>query len=203
MASAPSEPSAVLGRLDSAGRLIAADPALEALQREAGSALGQLLALPQVAAIAELARKLGTAVSRPAVAASSDEDIELWVNARPEGDEVALSLEGWTPRPPVGPRLAAILGGGGDGAPAGAHNEFTADEALRVISLSPDFADLLGVDPAEAAGTPLTRLVRLEEDEAGDMPLISALASRRAFTGQRARSRTSDSRLTRLPFRRP
>jgi hypothetical protein len=40
MASAPSEPRAVVGRIDKAGRLIAADPELEALQREAGSAIG-------------------------------------------------------------------------------------------------------------------------------------------------------------------
>jgi signal transduction histidine kinase len=192
MASAPSEPRAVIGRLDSAGRLISADPELEALQREAGSALGQALALPQVAAIAELARKLGTTVTRPAVAAASDRDIELWVTARPEGDEMLLSLEGWTARSPAGPRLASILGGGGEDANDGARNEWTADEELRIISLSPDFAELLGVDAADAAGTALTRLVRLEEDESGDMPLISALASRRGFSGQRARGRASD-----------
>ena len=57
MASAPSEPQAVSGRLDAAGRLIAADPELETLQREAGSDIGQTLALPQVAAVAQLARK--------------------------------------------------------------------------------------------------------------------------------------------------
>ena len=190
VASVPTEPRAVVGRLDSAGRLIAADPELEALQREAGSSLGQRLALPQVAAVAELARKLGTAVARPAVAASSDQDIELWVNAKPEGDEILLSLEGWTLRPPAGPRLASILGGSGEGTSED-RNEWTTDEELRVISLSPDFAELLGVDPADAAGTPLTKLVRLEEDDAGDMPLISALASRRGFSGQRARSRLS------------
>ena len=106
MASAPSEPRPVLGRLDRSGRLIAADPELEALQREAGSRIGQMLALPQVAAVAQLARKLGTPVGRPAIAASAEHDIELWVNAKPEGDEIALSLEGWTVRPAAGPRLA-------------------------------------------------------------------------------------------------
>ena len=45
MASAPSEPRPVLGRLDKVGRLVAADPDLEALQRQAGSGLGQELAL--------------------------------------------------------------------------------------------------------------------------------------------------------------
>jgi signal transduction histidine kinase len=192
MASVPSEPKPVLGRLDRSGRLIAADPELEALQREAGSELGQTLALPQVAAVAQLARKLGTSVGRPAIAASADNDIELWVNARPEGDEIALSLEGWTVRPAAGPRLASILGGGSDAAGASAQNEWATDEELRIISLSSEFAGLLGVDVAEVAGAPLTRIVRLEEDENGEMPLISALASRRSFTGQRARSRSDE-----------
>src|SRR5690348_11884313 len=192
MASVPSEPRPVLGRLDRSGRLIAADPELEALQREAGSELGQMLALPQVAAVAQLARKLGTPVGRPAIAASADNDIELWVNARPEGDEVALSLEGWTVRPAAGPRLATILGGGSEAASANAQNEWATDEELRIISLSSDLAALLGVDVGDAAGAPLTRVVRLEEDESGEMPLISALAARRGFSGQRARSRSDD-----------
>jgi signal transduction histidine kinase len=189
MASAPSEPRPVLGRLDKTGRLIAADPQLEALQREAGSSIGQLLALPQVAAVAQLAGKLGTAVSRPALVASTDHDIELWVEAKPEGDEIALSLSGWTPRAPAGPRLASILGGGTEADAATTGHEWATDEELRFISLSADFADLLGIDVSEAAGAPLTRVLRLEEDDAGEMPLINALAARRSFTGQRARSR--------------
>ena len=198
MASAPSEPRAVLGRLDKAGRLIAADPELEALQREAGSSIGQKLALPQIAAVAKLARKLGSVVSRPAVAASADQDIDLWVNARPEGDEVHLSLEGWTSRPASAPRLAAILGGGEASSAATPQFEWATDEELRVISLSGELAELLGVDVAEAAGQPLTRVLRLEEDEAAEMPLLSALAARRSFTGQRARSRADESKLVML-----
>jgi signal transduction histidine kinase len=164
------------------------------LQREAGSSLGQPLALPQIAAVAELARKLRTPVSRPALAASTDHDIELWVQARPEGEEIALSLEGWTIRAPAGPRLAAILGGGAEAETGGARNEWAADEELRIISLSADLAELLGVGADEVAGQPLTRVVRLEEDENGEMPLISALAARRGFTGQHARSRADESR---------
>ena len=195
MASAPFEPRPVFGRLDGGGRLISADPDLEALQREAGSSLGQPLALPQVAAVAQLARKLRTAVSRPALAASTDHDIELWVQATPEGDEVLLSLEGWTVRPPAGPRLAAILGGTAETDNGGVRNEWAADEELRIISLSPALAELLGATPDEVAGQPLTRVLRLEEDESGEMPLISALAARRSFTGQRARSRANESQL--------
>jgi signal transduction histidine kinase len=137
---------------------------------------------------------LRISVSRPAVAASVDHDIDLWVRATPEGDEVALSLEGWTERAPAGPRLASLLGGGGESEAAQSRREWAADEELRLIMMSGDLAEYLGIDLAETAGQPLTRVFRLEDDEAGDMPLISALASRRAFTGQRARSRGDDSR---------
>ena len=152
MASVPSEPKPVFGRIDRAGRLVFADPELEALQREAGSALGETLALPQIAAVAALARKLGTPVSRPALAASTDHDIELWVVATPNGDDVTLSLEGWTVRPPAEPRLAAILGGGADAETGSARNEWAADDELRIISISPELAELLGVDDGDIVG---------------------------------------------------
>ncbi|HEX6603408.1 MAG TPA: HAMP domain-containing sensor histidine kinase [Sphingomicrobium sp.] len=195
MASVPSEPRPVLGRVDRQGRLVSADPELEALQREAGSGLGKTLALPQIAAVAQLARKLGTPVARPAVAASASHDIELWVRATPDGEEIALSLEGWTERVPAPPRLGTLLGGTGEAEPAEARHEWSADEELRLISLSTELADQLGANPDEAAGQPLTRLFRLEEDEAGEMPLITALAARRGFSGQKARGRDDDGRL--------
>lgn len=194
MASAPQEPRRVSGRIDSTGRLVRADPELEQLQRDAGSSVGKMLALPQVAAIAELARKLGIPVSRPAVVASADEDIEVWVRAIPEHDDILLSLENWSSHPAAPPRLAALLGGPTETDPGADRNEWTADEELRLIGMSNDLADYLGIDLGEAAGQPLTRVLRLEEDEAGEMPLVLGLAGRRAFTGQPARSRTDDSR---------
>jgi signal transduction histidine kinase len=150
--------------------------------------------LPQIAAVAQLARKLRTPVSRPAIAASVEHDVELWVRATPQGDEISLSLEGWTDRPAAPPRLAALLGGGAEGDSGAARNEWAVDEELRIISVSPDLAELLAVKPEDVAGEPLTRVLRLEEDEAGEMPLISALAARRDFSGQRARSRAPDAR---------
>jgi len=195
MASAASNPPAVFGRVDASGRLIAADPRLEALQADAGSRIGQTLALPQIAAVAQLARKLGIPVARPAVAASSEQDFDLWVKATPEGEEVVLAIEGWTARAPAAPRLGALLGGNGDSEPSRPHHEWAADEELRIISLSPELAEHLSVDLGEAAGQALTRVVRLDEDEAGEMPLLSAVASRRDFSGQRARSRADNDRI--------
>ena len=194
MASVPTEPRAVRGRVDKAGRLVEAEPELEALQNDAGSAIGKRLAIPQIAAVAQLARKLGIAVSRHATAASLDHDLELWVHATPDGNDVLLSIDGWTMRPAAGPRLANLLGGPREAEASQPRHEWAADEELRVISLSAELAEHLGVDVAEAAGQPLTRIVRMEEDEAGEMPLIAALAARRAFTGQPARSRADESR---------
>jgi len=194
MASVPSDRPPVLGRIDKAGRLVAADPDLEALQRQAGATLGQKLALPQVAVVAQLARKLGIGVTRQVIAASADHDIELWVQATPDGDEILLSLQGWAERSPAGPRLASLLGGPSEADSPDSHNEWVADEELRLISLSPELADQLGVDVAEVAGQPLTRALRLVDNEHGEMPLISALAGRRAFTGQTASSRNDETR---------
>ena len=112
MASAPSDPTPILGRVDRDGRLVAADAQLAALQAEAGSRVGAELALPQVAAIARLARRLGVPVSRPATAAGSDYDVELWVRATPEGEEVSLSIERWS-IVPCTPMSAGIASDGG------------------------------------------------------------------------------------------
>jgi anti-sigma regulatory factor (Ser/Thr protein kinase) len=190
MATAPSDHPPVSGRIDAAGRLIAADSRLESLQVEAGSALGKPLALPQIAAIARLAAQLGTPVSRPALAASAHCDLHLWVRATPGDQGVDLLIEGWIERPAAGPRLATLLGNGAAADPIeSVTTSWTLDEELRIISLAPEFASQLDVTPEEALGQSLTRFLKLEEDEHGDMPMLSALAARRSFTGQRARPR--------------
>ena len=192
MASAPSEPRPIMGRVDRAGRLIAADAELASLQMEAGSSIGATLALPQVAAVARLARKLGIPVSRPAVAAGSNHDIDLWVRAVPEGDEVVLTLEGWTVRPAASARLATLLGGDSETRPAPEPGEWSADEDLRLVSVSASLAGKLGSEAAELIGQPLMRIFRLEENEAGELPLVAALAARHGFAGQPARARNGD-----------
>lgn len=189
MASAPSDPRPILGRVDRAGRLVAADPELATLQMEAGSGIGATLALPQVAAVARLARKLAIPVSRPAVAASSNHDIEMWVRAVPQGDEVALTLEGWTARAAGPARLAALLGGDSGAQAIAEAGEWSADADLKLTSVSGSLAEKLGSDPADLVGLPLTRVFRLEENETGEMPLIAALAARHGFSGQPAQAR--------------
>jgi signal transduction histidine kinase len=172
--------------------LIAADAELATLQMEAGSSIGATLALPQIAAVARLARKLNIPVSRPAVAAASSHDVELWVRAVPEGDEISLALEGWMVRSAASPRLAALLGGDSGAETVAEAGEWAADADLKVTAISSALADKLGSEVGELIGQPLTRIFRLEEDESGEMPLIAALAARHGFSGQPARARTGD-----------
>ncbi len=96
---AMAEPKPVLGRVDADGRLVSADPALLALHRRAGGREGGVLAVPQIAALARLARRLGIAISRAAIAADGERDLDLWVRAEPVGSDVVLSITGWTRRP--------------------------------------------------------------------------------------------------------
>ncbi|MDB5663198.1 MAG: histidine kinase, partial [Sphingomonas bacterium] len=96
----------VCGRIDRDGRLVSADPPLVALHRRAGGSAGGVLAVPQIAALARLARRLGTLVSRDVIAADGDDDLDLWVRAEPIDDAVALTITGWTRRPAAPPYLA-------------------------------------------------------------------------------------------------
>jgi len=188
MASRPTEP--VTGRVDQAGRLISADPALERLQVEAGSALGRALALPQLAALARAAASLGVPLSRALIAADSSHDLDLFVRAEPDGDEVELIIERWASRPASPPRLTLVEPMSEAERPrAAATLEFTTDGALDLTDISPALAELLGRDREACIGQPLTALFRLVEEEDGAMPLLAALATRGAVREQRALAR--------------
>lgn len=180
----------VTARVDALGRLIEADPMLADLQAEAGSTLGAKLALPQLAAVARLVRKLGISVSRPAVVAARDHDVEMWVKAEPDGGDVLLTIEKWKNRPPVPSRLE-VAASDDELIGNAVRSSWSTDAELRLTSLSPDLALLLGVDAAEAVGQPLTRVLRLEEGDDGEMPLLTALSARAAFSGQPAAARAN------------
>jgi len=188
MASRPTEP--VTGRVDQAGRLISADPALERLQVEAGSALGRALALPQLAALARAAASLGVPLSRALIAADNSHDLDLFVRAEPQGEEVQLIIERWASRPASAPRLTLVESLSEAERPqAAATLEFTTDAGLSLTEVSPALAALLGRDPDACIGQPLTALFRLVEEEDGAMPLLAALATRGTVHGQRAVAR--------------
>lgn len=192
MASQPFDRNPVSGRTDREGRLVDADPPLRRLQEEAGSALGRPLALPQLAAIARTAMRLGVPLSRSVIAASSTEDYDLWVRAVPDIDGVSLLIEGWQPRPASGPRLTVISGGRdaelANGAHGASETSLKVDPELRILSVENGLARLW--HPNDAAGQPLTRLVQLLENGEGSMPLLRALGARQDFADQPAKLRS-------------
>ena len=189
MASAPSGMDPVMGRVDRDGRLIHADPALLRLQQDAGSTLGAPLALPQLAAVARSAMKLGVPLSRSVIAASVDQDLDLWVRAQPDAEGATLTIEGWKARPPAPPRLTLVGSEPGDDASAeGPGLAFTTDAELRIKTIDERLASRLGIEPDQAVGQPLTRFFLLIDDD-GALPLLTAVGSRQDFEGQQARVR--------------
>ena len=192
MASLPVQPP-ITARVDETGRLVAADPPLLALQEQAGARLGAVLLVPQLAALARLAARLGVAITRPVTAATEQEDLDLVVRAEPDGDGVTLLVERWVARPPN--RSRWLGGRGGKEADAeirAAAEDLLTDHALRIVEVSAGLARRVGQGALEAGGHSLSRLVRPVEDKHGNLPLLEALAGRTAFTGQPALLRPDD-----------
>jgi signal transduction histidine kinase len=175
-----------VARVDSAGRLTMADPRLFALQQRAGASIGDPLAIPPLASMARLARTLGILVSRTVVVAEGDNDYDVWVRARPDGDAVVLSVGGWTRRPQRAPWLVPQ---GDDAAPPTGLIEtwtWSTDAKMRLTALS--FGDDMLI------GQPLTRVVRLIENDAGDLPIVDAMTEGRDLVEQRAVRRDAPDR---------
>ena len=190
MASVPSDLGPVTGRVDREGRLVSADAPLLRLQQEAGSKLGAPLALPQLAAVARSAMKLGVPLSRAVIAATNDQDLDLWVRVEPDAEGAKLTIDGWKSRPPAPPRLTLV---GSEPVTEDIDNEarpgFATDGELKITRISDSLADRLGVSPSSVIGDPLTRHFQLADDGEGTMPLLAALVSRQDFKGQRAKVR--------------
>ena len=174
----------VRGRLDAELRLVEAEPRLAALQRSAGGEIGGPLAVPQIATLARLARRLGITISRPAVAAEDEGDLDLWVRAQPSGGGIDLVVSGWTERPPRDPAPASEAERQSDFLRAAADWVWETDAGLCFTSLSPAAAAAAGRPARELIGRQLTRLFRLIEEAEGELPILTALAEQRRFEGQ-------------------
>ena len=179
----------IRGRVDAEGRLIEADRELAGLQLRAGGEEGGVLALPQIATLARLARRLGIVISRAVIVADTTSDFDLWVRAQPDGDTVELSILSWTERPPRKPVDAPEAEREADFLRAAADWIWEVDEGLRFTSLSPAAAAAVGRAPRDFVGQELTRLFRLIEGEQGTFPILAALAEQRRFDNQAAEIR--------------
>jgi signal transduction histidine kinase len=176
----------VSGRIDAEGRLVEADPPLLALHEHAGGRPGGALAVPQIATLARLARRLGIIVARPAIAADGERDLDLWVRAEPRGGDVALEISGWTVRAPVSAPETPEVEREADFLRAAADWTFETDETLALTQVSPGAASALGRAAAELTGRRLVHLMRFRESPDGSLPILVALAEHGRFEGQLA-----------------
>lgn len=168
------------GTVDAAGRLVTADPALDALNTRAGGSIGATMAVLPLGSVARLARRLGVVVARPVTVGDDDADIDLWVRAQPLGDQVRLTLSGWRAQRPW-PAAGEAERDEAQGWP------WEVDAALRLTHVGLSSAAREGLALADLLGQPLTALFTLQPDANGGLPLVEALARRVALVGQRAR----------------
>ena len=179
----------VRGRVDAEGRLVEAEPRLAALQRNAGGEMGGPLAVPQIASLARLAKRLGIVISRGAVAAEGTHDLDLWIRAEPTETGVDLAITGWSGRVARGPASSPEAERQADFLRASADWMWETDATLRLTALSPAAAAAAGKTPADLIGAEFTRLFRLEEGQDGELPILTALAAQRRFEDQIAELR--------------
>lgn len=85
--------------MDSAGHILSADEPILRLQRAAGGEPGGPLAVPPIASVARLARRLGVLIARPLLIGGTDRDVRAWIRAVPTADGVELRISEWLETP--------------------------------------------------------------------------------------------------------
>lgn len=176
----PGESMVARAILDGENRILSADPPIELLHIRAGGGAHDRLAVAPIATIAQLARRLGIAVSRRMVVADDEGDLDLWVQARPETGQIRLSVSGWRDREAWKPGTTPT-----DYALAGADFRWETDATLRLITLSSGTG--LGFDAAAMLGQPLSALFAFDPAAGGRL-----LADPVPLDGQGARLRPTD-----------
>lgn len=158
----PGESMVARAILDAGDHLLSADPPIELLHMRAGGGAGDRLAIPPIARVARLARRLGIAVSRKVVVADEEGDLDLWVQARPETGQIRLSVSGWRDRTAWKPVASSA-----DHAAAGADFRWETDAALRLTFLSPGAGRRHGFDAEAMLGRPLNALFEFDPKATG------------------------------------
>lgn len=85
----------ISAEVDSDGRLVRADDALIRLHVRSGGVEGGILAIPALARLADLSIRLQMRLSRAVRVSDEAEQLELWVEVRPEGRLAKLNIISW------------------------------------------------------------------------------------------------------------
>lgn len=159
-----------VARMDGAGHILSADEPILRLQRAAGGDPAGPLAVPPMASVARLARRLGVLIARPLLIGGADRDVRAWIRAVPTADGVELRISEWleTPHADRGGQDALRAA---DIALADEGPEWRTDAQMR-------FVDAGGFADAAPVGSGLLDMF----GEAGpEQPLRDAVTDRRAF----------------------
>ena len=165
----------VTARLDSRDHIRSADELILRLQAAAGGEPDGRIAIPQVAAVARLARRLGLLIARPLLIGGQDYDIRLWVRARPVEDGVELEFSEWQEAPHAdADAIAAQRAAQVSLAPDGA--EWRTDAQMRFLYLGSEADIARAGDEFFAA---------FSDESTGMARLAKEVIARRPFFGLR------------------
>ncbi|MEO9600603.1 HAMP domain-containing sensor histidine kinase [Parasphingorhabdus sp.] len=93
----------VCGQVDADGLLLSADPPLMTLHLRCGGSEGGALAVPELADLCRLSRRLGMNLSRPVQASNDDYHIDMWVEtqlvSQNEEKHLSIAIVDWKERP--------------------------------------------------------------------------------------------------------
>lgn len=176
-------PVPVTALLDRDGHILSADEPLLRLQIEAGGQADGTLALPALASLVRLALRLRVPLSRAVELARAGTDISLWVQVRPEGDWLRLTIVEWQERSPrpVPSRAATLRSvAGWEGGPGWF---WQVDERMRFRKTEAE-ATIVGHSVPQAAQAFTAYFVLDVDGSDTAMPFIEALAQRADFVDQ-------------------
>ncbi len=196
--------SVIRAEVDSHARLMRGDAALVGLQARAGGIADGPLVIPQLARLTKLAIRLGTPISRPVLAGDDDCDISMWVRVVPHDSGASLEIVDWTETeragrvfrsdaaiaatPPL--TLATVL------VPQKSW-QWSCNAQLRMTRLV--LAD--GQEDTTLGrwlGHSLSECFKLQPDENGQFPLLTALAGQQGFEAQSVKAVLDEDRIVQL-----
>ncbi|MBN8830531.1 MAG: HAMP domain-containing histidine kinase [Sphingomonadales bacterium] len=168
--------------LDADGRILTADEPLLELQAGAGGDPHGPIGIPVIAELVRLVQRLRIPISRAIEVAHREHKISMWVQIRPQGEGISLSIVDWLTHPPrsIPSEVASLRSALAGRAVKGW--SWQIDSHLRFRHADQD-AQALGHEPPRVGET-LTAYFQLDVHGGTAMPLLEGVALRATFRGQ-------------------